>query len=131
MASIEHINELLAVAARLIDTASGEIRDTPLEPVSENIEHMGRALASIFEVQHRIYALRSDLMPEYLKEPSEYPEANKALTQIMSRATKYERNGDPEAAIAEYEEFLLQDLPELHRGIAVAEIERLRANGRP
>ena len=131
MASIEHINELLTVAARLIDTASGEIRDAPLEPVTENIEHIGGALASIFEVQHRIYALRPELTPEYLKEPSEYPEANKALTETMSKATLYERNGNPEAAIAEYEEFLFQEWPELHRGIAVGEIERLRASGRP
>jgi hypothetical protein len=90
---------------------------------------MGRALASLFEVQHRFYELHPELMPEYLKEPSECPEANRALTQTMFRATKHEREGDAAAAIAEYEQFLRLELPELHRGIAAGEIERLRANG--
>lgn len=131
MATIESINSLLTVAARLIDSAAKKIRDAPFEPVSENIEHMGRALASIFEVQHQIYALRPQLMPEYLEEPSEFSEASKALTETMFRATELEREGNAEGAITEYEEFLRVELSELHREIAVGEIERLRANGSP
>lgn len=131
MASIERVNELLTAAAGLIDAASGEIRDAPLEPVRENIKNMGHALASIFEVQQRIYAQHPNLMPEYLKEPSPHPEANIALAKAMFLAKNYERDGDFKAAISEYERFLAQDFPDLHQGIAKGEIGRIRGNGQP
>jgi hypothetical protein len=131
VASFETINRLLTVAAKLLDVVAAEIRDARFEPVRENIEQIGRALVEIFDVQHKIYALRPDLTPEYLNEPSQYPEANRLLTEYMFRASELERAGNVEGAIAEFERFLQLNSSPLHKEIVHGEIERLRNSARP
>jgi hypothetical protein len=131
LASLDNINRLLTVAAKLIDNAAAEIRDAKLEPVRENIEHMGRALAEVFEVQHTIYGLRPELTPAHLKEPSQTSDANRLLTEFMFRASELEYEGNIEGAIAEFEGFLALESSTLHRDIALGEIERLRNGIRP
>ena len=131
MASLDTINRLLTVAAKLIDQAAGEIRDAKLEPVQENVEHMGRALAEVFDVQHKIYTLRPDLTPAHLKEPGQYSEANRRLTEYMFRASELERAGNIQGAIAEFQRFLKSDSSPLHKKIALGEIESLRNAIRP
>jgi hypothetical protein len=131
LASLNTINQLLTVAATLIDKAATEIRDAKLEPVRENLEKMGRALAEVFEVQHEIYALRPELAPAYLKEQSPNPEANRLLTEFMVRASDLEHAGNIEGAIAEFQRFLSLDSSPLHEDIARGEIERLRNDARP
>jgi hypothetical protein len=126
MATLESINRLLSVAATLLDHAAAEIRDAKLEPVGENIERIGKALAEVFEIQHQIYTLKPDLMPEYLRQPSERSAANRPLTEYMYNASECELAGNTECAIAILQEFLaLESLP-MHRDIAASEIERLQ-----
>jgi hypothetical protein len=131
VASLETINRLLTVAAKLLDDTAAEIRGTRFEPVRENIEKIGRALVEIFDVQQKIYALRPDLTPKYLNEPSQYPEANRLLTEYMFRASEFERAGNVEGAIVEFERFLQLNSSPLHKEIVHGEIERLRSTTRP
>ena len=131
MASLDTINRLLSVATTLIDKAAAEIRDAKLEPVRENIEKMGRALAEIFEVQHKIYAIRPELTPPHLKEPSQESGANGLLTEFMFRASELEYEGNIEGAIAEFEGFLALESSPLHQDIARGEIERLKNGSHP
>lgn len=126
MASLDHINQLLTIAASLIDRAASEIREAKLEPVRENIAFMARALAEVFELQHRIYARRPDLTADLLIEPSQYSAANRSLTEIMLRASELELAGNIDGAVAEFERFLRIDSSPLHVEIAQGEIERLR-----
>jgi Protein of unknown function (DUF2379) len=126
MASPESIHHLLIVAARLLDRAAQEIRDAKLEPVRDNIEHIGRALAEVFDVHRQIYALRPQLKPAYLTEPSPHPEADKLLTRALFDASMLEEAGRAEDAIKQIESFLTLELPPLHRNIAEGEIGRLR-----
>ncbi|NJD05762.1 MAG: hypothetical protein FIA97_04595 [Methylococcaceae bacterium] len=131
MVSLDTTNRLLSVAADLIDRAASEIRDGKVEPVRENIELLGRALAEIFTVQHRIYESRPDLTPDYLKEPSEHSEANRSLMGVMFRASEFERVGDIAGAIAEFERFLQIEPSTFHTEIAAGEIQRLKDGARP
>jgi hypothetical protein len=126
MATLESINRLLSVGATLLDHAAAEIRDAKLEPVRENIESIGKALAEVFEIQHQIYKLKPELTPEYLKQPSEYSPANRLLTEYMYNASEFELAGNIERAIAIFQEFLALESSPLHREIAAGEIERLQ-----
>lgn len=127
MASPESINNLLNVAAKLLDLAANEIRDGKLDPVRGNIELVGRALAEIFEIQQSVYSVRPDLQPAYLSEPSPNPEANRLLTRFMVEALELEHAGCTAEAIEKYREFLEVNTSDLHREIAKGEIERLSA----
>jgi hypothetical protein len=126
MPTPESINRLLSVAASLLDHAAAEIRDAKLAPVLQNIEQIGRALAEIFEIQHRIYEVQPELTPEHLKQPSEHSAANRLLTEYMYRASEHERAGNIADAIATFDAFLEIESSPLHRSIAEGEIERLR-----
>jgi hypothetical protein len=126
MASPESIHRYLSVAATLLDHAATEIRDTKLEPVRENIERIGKALAEAFEIQRQVYLIRPDLKPEYLEKPSELSVANRSLTRYMYRASDCELAGDIKGAIAAFQEFLTLESSPLHRDIAATEIERLQ-----
>lgn len=125
MASLESIHQLLAVAARLLDSAASEIRDAKLEPVRENIGQIGQILAGIFEIEQKIYALRPDLEPAYLSEPSPHPESNKRLTRFMFEACELEDAGELAQAIEKYREYLGLEDSSHHREIAEGEIRRL------
>jgi len=128
---LDSIHQLLTVAGQLLDLAAREIRDAKLEPTSGNIENVGRALSEIFEIEDRIYAVRPDLAPAYLSEPRSNSDANQLLTQIMFHASEFERAGDFDGAIAEFEKFLIPESSPLHREIAESEIARLRNAPRP
>jgi hypothetical protein len=78
MASLESINDKLRIAAENLDQAAIEIRDLPLEPTKQHIRAIGEALANIIEIQHKIYRMRPELEPDYLKE--EKPEPDGELT---------------------------------------------------
>jgi hypothetical protein len=131
MASPESIHQLLAVAARLLDQAATEIRDGALEPVQDNIKHVGRALVEIFEIEKRIFAVRPQLTPAYLNEPSPTPEANRRLTQFMGEACQLEDAGRTLEAIAKYREYLTMEDSAHHRGIAEHELDRLTREDEP
>lgn len=74
MATLESIDSLLKSAAQILDEAAGEIRDCPLNPTEVHIHSIGEALVSIFQIQHEIYRLRPDLLPDHLKYESEGPD---------------------------------------------------------
>lgn len=125
MASPESIHQLLRVASRLLDQAASEIRDAQLEPVRGNIRRIGQALSEIIDIEQQIFAIRPELRPAYLNEPSPHPEANKRLTRFMSEALELEDAARFDDAIAKYKEYLaIEDSPD-HRAIAEREIERL------
>jgi hypothetical protein len=126
MAAPESIHSLLIAAARLLDTAASEIRDAQLEPIQENIEHIGHALCEIFDVKQAIYAARPDLMPQHMKEPSPNPEANRRLTRYMVEALDLERDGHSDKAIEKFMEYVAFETSPFHVEIAKREIARLR-----
>jgi hypothetical protein len=129
MASLDSINRLLTAAGKLMDQAASDIRDAKADPVYENIEHVGRALSEIFQIQHCIYASRPDLAPACLSETSESSEANRQLGEFICRASELESTGNIEAAIAELEGFITLQSSPLYVEIAAEEIERLRNGG--
>ena len=69
MASLDRLEELLVQAGKLLDEAANEIRDLDFS-ASSNISAIGEALGKIFDVRGKIYLLRPDLRPDYLKDPS-------------------------------------------------------------
>jgi hypothetical protein len=108
-----------------LDQAASEIRDGNLEPTRGNIEHIGRALSEIFDIEQRIYEARPDLKPAYLTEHSPNPEANRLLTRFMSEAFELEDEGRKVDAIQKYKEYLALETSPEHMKIAEGEIMRL------
>ena len=125
MATLESLNELLREAARLLDKAAEEIRDSPLKPIRSNIEHTGKALAEVFELQLQIDALRPDLSPQFMKGPSKDP--TKALELLLRRSHFFEEAGEPATSVALLEFFVADQVSEQHIAQARSEISRLTA----
>jgi hypothetical protein len=67
MAKLDAIHEKLLSASKLLDEAARELRDgTGMPP--DQVAKIGAAIAEVMLVRHRIYVLRPDLMPGYLKD---------------------------------------------------------------
>ncbi len=66
--TLEQLDAELRRAAEILDQCANMIRDLPLEPSRQHIRKIGDALTNVFEIQHKIYEVRPDLMPEFLKE---------------------------------------------------------------
>ena len=64
--TIDQINDLLESCSKPLDEAARLISDANFNS-SENIKHIGKALAELLAIQQQIYALRDDLTPEYLR----------------------------------------------------------------
>lgn len=127
MNKLESINRLLTVSALLLDEAAAEISRAKLEPVRENIEHIGQALVEIMEIQQHIFKLQPNLTPEYLAQPTGHTVANRRLTEYMYKVSEFEIAGNNEQAIAILQEYLELETSPLHRDIAIGEIERLQS----
>jgi hypothetical protein len=126
VAQIEQLHERLLAAAALLDHASGEIRDIPLQPCSDNVLHIGTALAEIFDILRAIYAVRPDLEPPQLETPPEQSAANKRLTVALGVSldlAAVNRLGD---AISKLEAFCQSEASQFHRRIAKDELQRLK-----
>jgi hypothetical protein len=128
MATLESLNTLLSVAAKLLDEAAREIRDVPLEPREPNICRIGDSLASIYEIQHHIYALRPDLMPEYLRD-TKLAEANSRLAQVLTDVRQAIEANDLPNAAKMLRAYVVQEPSEIHRGIAESELKNLGGAG--
>jgi hypothetical protein len=64
--SYESLNELLTVAASKLDAAAYMIKELGFSP-DTNIKIIGHALSNVFDIQHRIFEVRPDLQPDFLK----------------------------------------------------------------
>lgn len=129
MATLSSINDLLLVAAGLLDQAAAEINEVDLQPRKDNIEDVGKALVIIFEIQEAIYEKDPSLKPSFLLEESPRKESDINLTQCMAKALRLEDNGDIVVAIAAYEEFIALETSESHKRIAESQLKRLHAIG--
>ncbi len=125
MANLESINNRLLLAARRLDQAAEDIRDAQFEPTRGNIEHIGKALSEIFELQHKIYGAKPELKPNYLNEESLHPQADGLLTEFLGEAIGLEEAGNNEGAVKKLEEFLLLESTPYHQELARSEISRL------
>ena len=129
MASTDVLHQRLLVAASLLDTAAGEVRDVPLLPVEDNIHHIGNALAEIYELLRAIYAVRPDLVPAKLYERKSDSAANARLTPALSEAYQLIQEGKIDQAIVTLKEYSDAEPSELHKGIALAEITHFQDYG--
>lgn len=66
MASYAELEQLLEEASGRLDHAAKQIRDLGLNP-PKNIRRLGDAIVLVAEIRNEVYALRPDLMPEYLR----------------------------------------------------------------
>jgi hypothetical protein len=125
MATLEEIAARLDIATQLLSTTVEEIRDLPLEPVSDNLRAIGESLASLFEVRHIISAMRPDLRPVSLEETGLDAEANRRLTALLPEAYRLVQLGKVDDAIAALESYAAAEVSELHKQIALAEAKRI------
>ena len=127
MANLKSLNELLTAAAGILDTASAEIQDIPLNPKKENISKIGHALTLLFEIQNQIYQIAPDLEPEFLKRPSPFPaEVNRRFDEILIEATDLCDEGKYKDAISLYEEYISENPPDFFIQLAKGRIKKIR-----
>lgn len=125
MTNLKPLHQLLRVASHLLDQAATEVHDSGLEPPTEHIERIGRALIEVMEVQRSIFAVRPELRPKTLAASDREADANKLFTQFMLEALELEDTGNTEGAVERYTRFIGISPSYHHREIARAEIRRL------
>ena len=81
--TLKPLHQLLRVASHLLDQAAAEVRHKDLDPVTGNIERIGRALIEVMEVQRKIFALQPELRPKSLAASDREADANQLFTRFM------------------------------------------------
>ena len=125
MNSIDVLHQRLLIAASFLDTAAGEIRENQLSPVQDNIHHIGKALAEIYDLLRAIYAVRPDLVPAELEERKGDSDANKRLTPVLCQVHMLAQAGNTSQAIAILKDYAASEPSQLHKQIALEEIDHL------
>lgn len=128
MGTLVKLNETLRVAASLLDSAAGQIRDAALSPTKEHIGSIGQALGHIFDIQNAIYKRRPELEPKYEEEPAEVREANRRLGEALIAAYELADAGKMQEAMEYLNAFAEAEPSELHRKLAESERVRLARN---
>jgi hypothetical protein len=54
-------------ATTILERCAKAMPRIPLEPSSDHIKSIGQAMVNVFEIQKRIYELRPELIPNFLK----------------------------------------------------------------
>jgi hypothetical protein len=131
MDALGKLHQTLKVAASLLDSAAGQIRDAALSPTKTHIHSIGEALVSIFEIQHAIYKLRPELEPKHEETSQEDSLANRRLGETLIAAYDLADNERLSEAIALLATFVANDSSEFHRELVAIELERLSRNYGP
>ena len=126
MHPLESLHRSLRVAAMLLDSAAGQVRDAKLLPVKKNIRTIGEALVAVFEIQQAIYKQSPELNLErkYEDPPEEVRLANRRLGEVMVAADEFADQGRFEEARAVLARFSTEDPSEYHRHLAALQLER-------
>ena len=125
--SLKSLNRLLRVASHLLDQAAADVRACGLEPATEQVHRIGRAMVELIEVQRRIYAEQPELQPRTLAASRREADANRLFTQLMLEALDLEDAGNVAAALEKYTQFIGLSPSHHHREIVREEIRRLSA----
>jgi len=128
MDALAKLHQTLKVAASLLDSAAGQIRDASLSPTKAHIHSSGEALAGVFEIQHAIYRTRPELEPKHEEASQEDQSANRRLGETLIAAYDLADSRRLSEAITLLSVFAANDPSELHRELAAIELERLSRN---
>ncbi len=123
--TLKRLHQLLRTASHLLDQAADDVHRTQLQPLSENIERIGRALIEVMEVQRQIHRVQPELRLRTLAAPPRERDAILLFARCMAEAIEFEERGETAAAIAAYEWFLGNSRSVSRRAIAKAQIRRL------
>ena len=128
MDKLTELHSQLRLAVGILDGAAAMIRDAPLEPTGEHIYKIGETLASIFEIRRAVEELRPELAARSKPVSAETSAANRRLTPVLLGAYDLEGQAQAVEAIKLLEEYALYETSELHRGIALREVQRLKSS---
>ena len=123
--TLKRLHQLLRVTSHLLDQAADEVHKTQLQPLSTNIERIGRALIETMDVQRQIHLAHPELRPRSMAAPARERDAILLFAGCMAEALELEERGETTAAIATYEWFLGNSRSVSRRAIAKAQIRRL------
>ncbi len=127
MSDLKYLNELLSAASGILDSATAEIRDIPLNPKKENISRIGRALSLIFDIQQQIYKIDPKLEPEYLKRPSPFPpELNRRFGEILIMDADLCTDKKYHEAISLFQGFISENPPDFFIKMAEDRIQKIK-----
>ncbi|SFO09859.1 hypothetical protein SAMN05443579_101696 [Variovorax sp. PDC80] len=129
--TLKRLHQLLRVASHLLDQAADDAHKTRLQPLSDNIERIGRALIEVMEVQRQIHLVQPELRLRSLAAPARERDAILLFARCMAEAIELEERGETLAAIATYEWFMGNSRSLARRAIAKAQIRRLSSASEP
>jgi hypothetical protein len=129
--TLKRLHQLLRVASHLLDQAADDVHKTRLQPLSDNIERIGRALIEVMEVQRQIHLVQPELRLRSLAAPPRERDAILLFARCMAEAIELEERGETLAAIATYEWFMGNSRSLARRAIAKAQIRRLSSASEP
>ncbi|MES2974710.1 MAG: hypothetical protein V4757_13930 [Pseudomonadota bacterium] len=128
MDKLAELHSRLRLVCGLLDGAASMIRDVPLSPTNAHILSIGSALSSVFEIQQAIYRLRPELEVAYEEPSPEVSAANRRLGEALIAAYDLADASRVADAVTFLEEYAAVEMSEVHRGLALAEISRMRSS---
>jgi hypothetical protein len=127
--SLETINDLLQSASRALDEAAGQMSGSELQPSSKYVRIIGEVLTEIFAIQQAIYALRPELTPAYLNEPSPFPpDESRRFGEVLLACEDLIKTGAVSQAAAAWRQYLETNPHAFFRQMAENHLSRLREN---
>ena len=127
MPDLKLLNELLSAATGILDRASSEVRDVPLEPKNENISKIAQALTLIFDIQYQIYEIDPKLEPAHLKRPSPFPPGvSRRFGEILLEASDLCHEKKYQEAISLYESYISENPPDFFVELAEGQIHKIK-----
>jgi hypothetical protein len=125
--SLKTADELLTIATRLLDEAAQIFSTSEMPERREQISRIGKSLASAFQAQQAIYAVRPELEPEWLKAPSPHPEENREYGRMFISAIDLWEAGHTAAALEQWRSYIAAEHPEPFRGMAIQQLRIFEA----
>ncbi len=125
MTDIENLLFSLNTCAAELDRCAKMIRDSKVEPVKPNVQRIGYALTSIFEIQLEIYKTNPELKPEELKTIK--PDGkNRTFGQLLLEVENLCEEGEPQVALRKLEAFIETGPGEMFEEMAKQQIVQIR-----
>ena len=118
-------NNLQKISMMLNDVATVLAKsDIPCRSV--DIQHVGKALAEIFDIQQSLYEERPELMPEYLKQKSNSIDISRKYSRIKTQNQYFLAKNETKEALKLLTDFINSKPPNEFLNMANDEIVRIK-----
>ena len=126
MSKPEEIHKLLVACTEQLVDSVNIIRETPLEPIGENLRRIGRALAEISDLRTELYKTYPQLKPAKWGESLEEADYKEMYEDAIAWAAEYIQAGNPKKGVEVLEKFISITPHENIRAIAEKKVKEMK-----